>query len=115
MKLIIAIVSPERVEAVQEALSGFEICLMLAYHVGDLRNPVVKSYRGAEYTEPLPRIRMDIALVNELLTNDAVEAIRHAAFTEGVGHFGDCNILIMPLDDARAAYSHPTGHSAMHR
>lgn len=115
MKLIIAILPSDRVEAVQEALSEFEICLMLAYHVGDLRNPVVKSYRGSEYREARPRIRVDIALVNEHLTDDAVEAIRRAALLDGVGHFGDCNILVMPLDDARAAYVPAGVHSAMSR
>ena len=80
MKLIVAIIRPERLEAVQAALNQREVFLMT---VSDVRGcgrqrGYTEVYRGTEMQiRLLPKLKLEIA-VNDADVEAAVEAIVHA-------------------------------------
>jgi nitrogen regulatory protein P-II 1 len=101
MKLIVAVIRPEQLEAVQAALAEQDVYLMT---VSDVRGcgrqrGYTEVYRGAEYQiRLLPKLKLEIA-VNEAFVEAAVEAIVHAARTGPTGTVGDGKIFVLPLDD----------------
>jgi nitrogen regulatory protein P-II 1 len=101
MKLIIAIIRPEKLEAVQAALAERDVYLMT---VSDVRGcgrqrGLTEVYRGTEVTIRLiPKVKLEIA-VNEAFVEATVEAIVHAARTEPSGQIGDGKIFVLPLED----------------
>jgi nitrogen regulatory protein P-II 2 len=101
MKLIIAIIRPERLEAVQAALSERDVYLMT---VSDVRGcgrqrGYTEVYRGTEIqVRLLPKVKLEIA-VNDAFAEAAVEAIVHAARSPEMGQLGDGKIFVLPLED----------------
>src|SRR6187431_1755803 len=101
MKLIVAIIRPEKLEAVQEALNRRDVYLMT---VSDVRGcgrqrGATEVYRATEVQiRLLPKLKLEIA-VNEAFVEATVEAIVHAARTEPSGQIGDGKIFVLPLED----------------
>lgn len=101
MKMIVAIIRPERLEAVQAALSECDVYLMT---VSDVRGcgrqrGFTEVYRGSEFqVRLLPKIKLEIA-VNNAFVEATVEAIVHAARTPETGQIGDGKIFVLPLED----------------
>ena len=101
MKLIVAIIRPERLEAVQKALNEHDVYLMT---VSDVRGcgrqrGYTEVYRGTEFqVRLLPKIKLEIA-VNEAFVEATIEAILQAARTPETGQIGDGKIFVLPLDD----------------
>lgn len=101
MKLIVAIIRPEKLEDVQRALNERDVYLMT---VGDVRGcgrqrGYTEVYRGTEVQIQLvPKLKLEIA-VNEAFVEATVEAIVHAARTGDTGNIGDGKIFVLPLDD----------------
>ncbi len=102
MKLIVAIIRPEKLEAVQQALSERDVYLMT---VSDVRGcgrqrGYTEVYRGNEIQIRLiPKLKLEIA-VNEAFVEATIEAIVHAARTGDTGNIGDGKIFVLSLDDA---------------
>ncbi len=101
MKMIVAIIRPERLEAVQEALNQSDVYLMT---VSDVRGcgrqrGFTEVYRGSEFrVRLLPKVKLEIA-VNDAFVEAAIEAIVHAARSADTGQVGDGKIFILPLED----------------
>ena len=101
MKMIIAIIRPEKLEAVQEALNTRDVYLMT---VSDVRGcgrqrGYTEVYRGTEFQVRLiPKLKLEIA-VNDAFVEAAVEAIVHAARTGDTGQIGDGKIFVLALED----------------
>jgi nitrogen regulatory protein P-II 1 len=101
MKLIVAIIRPERLEAVQAALNERDVYLMT---VSDIRGcgrqrGYTELYREKEIEiRLLPKLKLEIA-VNEAFVEATVEAIVHAARTPETGQIGDGKIFVLNLDD----------------
>jgi nitrogen regulatory protein P-II 1 len=101
MKMVIAIIRPERLEAVQAALNERDVYLMT---VSDVRGcgrqrGFTEVYRGTEIVvQLLPKLKLEIA-VNEPFVEATVEAIVHAARTPETGQVGDGKIFVLSLDD----------------
>ena len=101
MKMIVAIIRPERLEAVQQALNEHDVYLMT---VSDVRGcgrqrGYTEVYRGAEIEiRLLPKVKLEIA-VNEAFVEATIEAVVHAARTEPSGQIGDGKIFVLPLED----------------
>ena len=98
MKLIIAIIQPQKLEDVKEELYKAEINLLTVSEVlGHGRQKgVTEIYRGAKETGNLLRkIRLEIA-VNDNYAEPAVKAIVKGAKT---GETGDGKIFVMDLKD----------------
>ncbi len=97
MKMIIAIVQPNKLEDVREELYKADINLMTVSEVmGHGRQKgVTEIYRGArEMGNLLRKVRLEIA-VNDNFVEPAVKAIIKGAKT---GETGDGKIFILPLD-----------------
>jgi nitrogen regulatory protein P-II 1 len=100
MKLIIAIVRPERLEAVQAALGEPGVSLLSVSKAADVKEPTPRElWRGLEVRVPRPRLRLEVAVVNETLLSSTVRAISHAAVGNGRGRAGDGEIFVTPMDD----------------
>ena len=98
MKLIIAIIKPERLEAVKKELYKAEVNLMTVSEVmGHGRQKgVAEVYRGVkEMGNLLRKIRLEIA-VNENFVEPTVKAIIKGGKT---GEIGDGKIFILDLDE----------------
>lgn len=115
MKLIVAIIRPERLEAVQQALNERDVYLMT---VSDVRGcgrqrGYTEVYRGTEIqVRLLPKIKLEIA-VSEPFVESAVEAIVHAARTPDCGQIGDGKIFVLPLEDCVRIRTGERGSSAI--
>jgi nitrogen regulatory protein P-II 2 len=101
MKMIVAIIRPEKLEAVQQALNDLDIFLMT---VSDVRGcgrqrGYTEVYRGTEFqVRLLPKLKLEIA-VNDAFVEAAMEAIVHSARTPETGQIGDGKIFVLPLED----------------
>jgi nitrogen regulatory protein P-II 2 len=114
MKLIIAIIRPEKVEAVQEALAKHEIALMTASDVRGCgrQRGFKENYRGSEgVIRLLSKVKLEIA-VNDNFVQPAVKAILSAAVSEP-GKIGDGKIFVLPLEECYRIRTGETGSVAI--
>jgi nitrogen regulatory protein P-II 1 len=99
MKLIIAIIQPDKLDEVHQALIAAEIIRITVSRVtghGQQEDP--ELYRGEEVVPGLiPKVRLEIA-VNEAFVEPTVNAILGAA-KHAEGTIGDGKILILPLEE----------------
>ncbi len=101
MKLVVAIIRPEKLEDVQKALAERDVYLMT---VSDVRGcgrqrGYTEVYRGTEVRiQLIPKLKLEIA-VNEAFVEATVEAIVHAARSGDTGSIGDGKIFVLPLED----------------
>jgi nitrogen regulatory protein P-II 2 len=98
MKMIVAIVQPERIEAVKEALFNAEVYKMTVSRVKGCGQQAGydEQYRGqVRAVNLLEKIRFEIA-VNDNFVEPTVKAIIKGA--KG-GAIGDGKIFVMPMDD----------------
>ena len=100
VKLIIAIVQPDRLEPIKEALSQVEVfrltvvdCLGYARQKGD--QSLQRAPDGSIHL--LRKLQLQIA-VNEEFVEPTVQAILRGAKTEQDGRIGDGKIFVVPLD-----------------
>jgi nitrogen regulatory protein P-II 2 len=107
MKMIIAIIRPEKVGAVQAALSEKEVYLMT---VSDVRGcgrqrGFTEQFHGTKgLIRLLSKVKMEIA-VNDDFVEPAVQAILKAAHS---GNIGDGKVFVLPLEEC---YRIRTGES----
>src|ERR1700689_4072566 len=101
MKMIIAIIRPEKFEAVQDALDAKQVHLMTASDVrgcGSQRG-YIESFRGNKgVIRLLSKVKLEIA-VNEAYGERTVQAILKAA-RSSPGKIGDGKIFVLPLEEA---------------
>ena len=112
MKYVIAIVRPDKLEAVQNALDAKEIHLMTVsnvYGCGSQRG-YTETFRGGSIPiRLLPKVKLEIA-VNENFVESAVGAIKTAAFS---GKIGDGKIFVLPMDQCYRIRTGETGNVAI--
>ncbi|WP_284983435.1 P-II family nitrogen regulator [Arthrobacter sp. efr-133-TYG-118] len=112
MKLVTAIVRPERIDEVREALERFGVNGMTvsqANGYGQQRGHV-EVYRGAEYnSDLLPKIRVEVLATDEL-ADGIVDAIISGAST---GQFGDGKIWTIDVSQAVRVRTGERGASAI--
>jgi nitrogen regulatory protein P-II 2 len=101
MKLIVAIIRPEKLDEVQRALNERDVYLMT---VSDVRGcgrqrGYTEVYRGTEMQiRLLPKLKLEIA-VNDAFVGATIEAIVQAGRTGETGAIGDGKIFVLPLED----------------
>jgi nitrogen regulatory protein P-II 1 len=101
MKLIVAVIRPEKLEAVKDALAEVQVFRLTVSDVQGFgrQKGHTEIYRGQEYTLSLVRkVRLEIA-VNEDFVEPTIGAIMRAARTGEGGKVGDGKILVLPLMD----------------
>ena len=112
MKMIIAIIRPEKLEDVQTALSKVEVYLMTASDVRGCgrQRGFKENYRGSEgIIRLLSKVKLEIA-VNEDFVEPAIEAIVDAAHS---GKIGDGKIFVLPLEEVVRSRTRETGPAAI--
>jgi nitrogen regulatory protein PII len=109
MKLIKAIVRPNKVDEVREALEQLNISGMTVTEVrghGKQKGHTA-IYRGKEYNVSLlPKMEIEL-VVDDEIADDAIKAIIQAART---GEIGDGRVFVMPVGQS---YRIRTGEQAI--
>jgi nitrogen regulatory protein P-II 1 len=98
MKEITAIIRPDKLEVVKEALQEIQCNGVTVTEVKGRGRQlgITESYRGRDYkVDLLPKTRLEI-IVNDENTEEVIEAIVKTAQT---GDIGDGKIFISPVDD----------------
>ena len=112
MKLILAIIQPEKLNQVKKLLYANEIN---RYIVQDCfghsdEHSVIETYRGVEMEVDLKKkIQISIA-VNDEFADKAVKAILEGGRT---GKIGDGKVFVMPLDNCYSISSGKSGSEAI--
>jgi nitrogen regulatory protein P-II 1 len=99
MKMVKAIIKPERFEFVKKALEekGFAGMTVVEVKGRGEQKGITLEYRGKAMTvDMLPKIQIEIVIRDEYL-DDLIAAITGAAKT---GKIGDGKIFIMPVEKA---------------
>lgn len=105
MKLIIAIIRPERLDVVQEALEAaldeadhYRITVQPVEGHGQQRGPL-EYFRGQPVRPKLVRKTQVTIALNDEYVEPAIAAILKGARSEGGGAVGDGKIFVMPLEE----------------
>ena len=105
MRLILALIQPTKLRAVQEALAKIgvhrmTICDAQGYgqQLGDRLPPRGADGRRAGQPALLRKIAMEIA-VNEDFLDRTVETIAHVARTGPGGTIGDGKVFVLPVEE----------------
>ncbi len=112
MKLIVAIIQPDRLEEVKEALDAAEIHLMTVSNVLGCgrQKGHTEIYRGIkEAGNLLRKVKLEIA-VNEEFVESCIQAIIKGAKT---GNIGDGKIFVLNLLDCVRVSSDERGENAI--
>jgi nitrogen regulatory protein PII len=98
VKYLIAVIQPDRLEAVAEALEAEHINVMTVTEVlgRGRQKGVTEVYRSQKHAGNLLRkIKIEIAISDERLWH-AVDAIKSAAYS---GNIGDGKVFVLDLED----------------
>lgn len=102
MKLVVAVIQPTKLEAVQKALERIgvrhmTVCDALGYA---RQRGHIETYRGHEYQAKLLRkVELEIA-VNEDFLERTLDCLEEHARTSAEGHIGDGKIFVLPIEHA---------------
>ena len=114
MKMIVAIIRPEKLEEVQNALSKEQVFLMTASDVRGCgrQRGYTEQFRGNEgFIRLVSKVKLEIAVNDEYVTK-TVAAIQTAA-KSGAGKIGDGKIFVLPLEAAVRIRTGETGNAAI--
>jgi nitrogen regulatory protein P-II 1 len=112
MKYIIAMIQPDRLEAVERELFARDVNLMTVTPVLGCgrQKGITQIYRGMrESGNLLKKIKLEIA-VNDNFVEPTIEAIKKAAKT---GEIGDGKIFVLNLDECHRIRTGETGGTAI--
>ena len=99
MKYVIAIIQPQKLDPVREALAAIGISGVTVSDVQGYgrQKGHTEVYRGSEYkVEFVPKVKIEVVLDEELVEG-AIDAIIKTART---GKFGDGKIFVFPVEEA---------------
>ena len=112
MKMIVAVIQPEKLGPVKEALFNAEVCRMTVSRVRGCGQQAGydEHYRGqVKSVNLLEKIRIEIA-VNDEYVKPTVKAIVKGAKS---GSLGDGKIFVMPMDDCIRIRTDESGEDAI--
>jgi nitrogen regulatory protein P-II 1 len=101
MKLIIAVIQPNRLEAVKQALADVEVFRLTVMDVQGFGRQKGHSelYRGHEVAVNLVRKVQLMIAVNDNFLQPTIDAIIKGGRTGTAGEVGDGKIFVLPLED----------------
>lgn len=112
MKMVVAIIQPEKLDAVKHALFNAEVHKMTVTNVHGCgqQKGYDESYRGTVHTiNLLEKIRVEIA-VNDENVESTVKAIIKGAKSRAIG---DGKIFVMPLEECIRIRTEESGSEAV--
>ena len=115
MKLIVAIIQPNRLEAVKTALTQVEVFRLTLMDVQGFgrQKGHTETYRGHDLAVNLLRkVRLEIA-VNDAFVEPTIEAIIEGGRTGTQGEIGDGKIFVLPMDDCVRSRTGERGSEAI--
>ncbi len=101
MKLIIAIVQPNRLEAVKQALTEvevFRLTVLDCQGFGRQKGQLATQRQPDAGVQLLRKVQLQIA-VNDDFVEPTVDAVLTAAKTGDKGQIGDGKVFVLPMDD----------------
>ena len=114
MKLIIALIQPNRLEAVKQALNEAEIFRLTVSNVQGYgrQKGHTEYFRGQEYhVNLLPKVQLVIAC-NDAFVQPCINALLKGARSNG-GQIGDGKIFVTPLEQCIRISDGVTGSEAI--
>ena len=101
MKLIIAIIQPNSLEAVKASLAEVEVFRLTVMDVQGFgrQRGQTEVYRGHEFTVNLLRKVQLMIAVNDEFLEPTIDAVLKAGRTGQEGEISDGKIFVLPLDD----------------
>jgi nitrogen regulatory protein P-II 2 len=101
MKMIIAIIQPNRLEAVKQALADVEVFRLTVMDVQGFgrQRGHAEVYRGHELSVNLLRKVQLMIAVNDAFLEPTIAAILKGGRTGPAGEIGDGKIFVLPLED----------------
>ncbi len=101
MKLIIAVIQPNRLEAVKQALADVEVFRLTVMDVQGFGRQKGHSevYRGHEVAVNLVRKVQLMIAVNDNFLQPTIDAIIKGGRTGTAGEVGDGKVFVLPLED----------------
>jgi len=101
MKLIIALIQPDRLEAVKAALADVEVFRLTVMDVQGFgrQKGHSEAFRGHEVSVNLVRKVQLMIGVNDNFLQPTIDAIIKGARTGSTGEVGDGKIFVLPLED----------------
>ena len=101
MKLVIAIIQPNRLEAVKSALADVEVFRLTVMDVQGFgrQKGQTEAFRGHEFTVNLVRKVQLMIAVNEQFLEPTIDAVIKGGRTGTSGEVGDGKIFVLPLED----------------
>ena len=115
MKLVSAIVRPNRLEVVKEKLSerGFHGLTVTDVQGAGRQRGHTEVYRGHEYkVDLIQKVKVEVAVPSESV-NGVVEAITEAARSGPEGKIGDGKVFVTSIDDAVRIRTGERGEAAI--
>lgn len=115
MKLVIAIIQPDKLIAVRDALQKVEVHRLTVSHAQGYGAQMgyTESYRGNKVKVNLiDKLRLEIA-VNDKFLNPTVDAILASAKTGKKGAVGDGKIFVLPIEDVIRVRTGESGSKAI--
>ncbi len=112
MKMVVAIIQPEKLDAVKQSLFNSEVHKMTVSRVRGCGQQAGYSehYRGqVKQVNLLEKIRIEIA-VNDEFVDSTIKAVIKAAKS---GNIGDGKIFVMPLEQCIRIRTDETGKDAI--
>jgi len=112
MKIVSAVIRPNRLQEVKEALSNAGV---VGLTVTDVRGAgrqkgQIERYRGSEYSVDLiPKIKLEVAIEDDQLET-VIQAIRSSAYT---GEIGDGKIFVVSLEDSMRIRTGDRGENSL--
>ncbi len=112
VKMVMAVVRPDRLSAVKEALAEVGAPSLTVTEVSGRGSQPAKTsqYRGEEYTVDLHQKAKVECVVADVPAEDVVDAIAEAAHT---GQKGDGKVFVMDVTAARQIRTGDTGTDAV--
>ena len=98
MKLIIAMIQPDTLQAVQDSLKEPDVYTLYVSQVADVRQLLPAKYRGCEYPQPQLLLRLEMMVVNDLMVHDVIDTIVRIASEPNRERGNKGSIFVTPLD-----------------
>jgi Nitrogen regulatory protein PII len=115
VKLILAIIQPDKLERVKQALSEVEVFRLTILDVQGFGRQLghAETYRGHEIAVNLLRkVQLQIA-VNEEFVEPTIDAILAAGRSGEQGEIGDGKIFVLPMDECVRIRTGERGNAAI--
>jgi nitrogen regulatory protein P-II 1 len=113
MKLVSAIIQPDRLDAVREALMAAQIARVTVYRVSGRGKQAEENLFRGEVIAPhlISKVRLDIACQDKqapIICQAIIKGARH-----GDGKVGDGKIFVIPLDECIRIRTGENGPTAL--